>query len=106
MAAGDGPGDLTVSDTSSRAWSVAGKPKRATPLRAVVASSVRTPPAVVAYEPGWAVSAVWSKAAVAELGSAGSGPVSGRNGKSPAMLQPGPERWVRLKPEMAVSVML
>jgi hypothetical protein len=75
----------------------------ATPVRSVTASDVRTPPAVTAYDPGWATSEEWLKAASASLGSAGTAPVSGRIGKSPATAQPGPEKWVKLKPVMSES---
>jgi hypothetical protein len=48
----------------------------------------------------------WLNDAVAEAGSAGSVPVAGRIGKSPATAQPGPDTWVRLYPVMLESLSL
>ena len=76
---------------------------RATPVRTPVASATPMPPAVTEYRPGAADSSACVNSRLAEPGSAGSAPVSGRNGKSPPVGQPTPDRWVRLNPVISWS---
>ena len=58
---------------------------------------------VTEYRPGLACSRTCEKGTVEELGSLGTDPGTGRNGISPKMGQPQPDRWVRLNPVIAVS---
>src|SRR5205085_1814094 len=74
-----------------------------TPVRAPAASATPMPPAVTEYRPGAADSSACVNGRLAAPGSAGSAPVSGRNGKSPPVGQPTPDRWVRLNPVMSWS---
>src|SRR5437868_7094295 len=61
------------------------------------------PPAVTRYAPGLAASSACVNGSVAADGSAGSAPARGRNGRSPPVAQPTPDRWVRLNPVMSWS---
>lgn len=80
-----------------------GKVKRPRPARVVSVSSVVTPEAsVTVYEPMAVFSSLCANCAVVSDRLPDSAPETGRIGTSPATSQPGPETWVRLKPESFV----
>ena len=71
-----------------------------TPVRGPAASATPIPPAVTEYLPGEADSSACENG---RRGSLGIAPVRGRNGRSPPVGQPTPDRWVRLNPVMSWS---